>query len=121
MGSLQSRRDSRPQDGPDGLTGCCDWRSDGGPEHGACVWWWVLAFQVLAFWFSGSVCPECQLLGEGMDSLIDSGLDFDPVNPAPTHRQPTNLPKLESGAAILIPSPHFPPCRPASHARVVCT
>lgn len=42
-------------------------------------------------------------------------MGIDPVNPARTHRQPTNHPTLESGAAILIPSPHFLPCRPASH------
>lgn len=36
-GSLPFRKKQRAADGLEELTGCCDWRSDGGPEPGACV------------------------------------------------------------------------------------
>lgn len=36
-GSSQFRKKQRAADGLEELTGCCDWRSDGGPEPGACV------------------------------------------------------------------------------------
>lgn len=55
----------------DGLTGCCDWRSDGGPEHGACM---TGADSLLSL--ALLLCGPVPAPGGGMESLIDSGLDL---------------------------------------------